>query len=427
MNNSQEYFKVENKWFNSNKFKKRKLKNLIRFSRGVEPGSKNYGIEGEGKRFIRVNDVGSANKDKVFVKMETDAICSPGDILLCLDGSPGIVVKGFEGIYSTGLRKLVLLDKILNYDFLYYSLNCDFSQECINFFSKGTTIMHASSSTNYLMQPLPEPEEQIAIVKFLDEKTENIDKVIKNKKRQIEVIDQLHKIKINNLFSNSLSFNNELTPDVKWTENLPNKYKVVKLKKCLKKSLSNGLFKKKRFFGSGTLLVNVYDIYSSIFIDTLKLDRVQATKEEVDNYSISENDIFLTRSSLKLEGIAMCAMTNKLFEPTVYECHIIKLSPDEKIIDPKYLAFYLRYFANDMLISLSNTVTMTTISQPKINNIKVILPPLEIQKEKIKEIVSIYLNQINQTKILKEQIQKLEEYKKILINEAVTGKIKVIA
>ena len=106
MNNTKQYKNMENKWIETEKFPKKRLKYLVEFDRGIEPGSKNYGIEGKGKRFIRVNDVGSSNKDKVFVDIETEAICAEEDILLCLDGSPGIVARGFEGIFSTGLRKI---------------------------------------------------------------------------------------------------------------------------------------------------------------------------------------------------------------------------------------------------------------------------------------------------------------------------------
>ena len=151
MNNSSEYQKIEERWFDSKKFKKRRLKYLVNFVRGIEPGSKNYGIEGEGKRFIRVNDIGSNNKGNVYVNIDTHSICNKEDILLCLDGSPGIVVRGFEGIFSTGLRKIELKGKKLDYNYLFYSLNCDFSQECISFFSKGTTRMAAILFINDLL------------------------------------------------------------------------------------------------------------------------------------------------------------------------------------------------------------------------------------------------------------------------------------
>ena len=180
---SNEYKLIEDKWFNSKKFDRKRLKYFINFLRGIEPGSKNYGIEGKGKRFIRVNDIGSNNKDNVYVNLETNAICKKEDILLCLDGSPGLVEKGFEGIFSTGLRKIELKSFELIYDYLFYSLKCDFSQECISFFSQGTTIMHSSDAPNYLKQPLPSIEEQIIISNYLDNVTKKIDIVIANKKK----------------------------------------------------------------------------------------------------------------------------------------------------------------------------------------------------------------------------------------------------
>ena len=65
------------------------------------------------------------------------------------------------------------------------------------------------------------------------------------------------------------------------------------------------------------------------------------------------------------------------------------------------------------------------ISQFQINNIQIALPPLEEQVfivKKVQEVTAQY-SEIN--KFILDEIIRLKEYKTTLINDAVTGKIKV--
>ena len=78
------------------------------------------------------------------------------------------------------------------------------------------------------------------------------------------------------------------------------------------------------------------------------------------------------------------------------------------------------YFVKEM-----NLVIRASLSQELLKNLIVVLPPFD---EQIK--IYNYLDCIEQKidgsiKVQEAQIEKLKEYKTILINSAVTGKIKV--
>ncbi len=81
-----------------------------------------------------------------------------------------------------------------------------------------------------------------------------------------------------------------------------------------------------------------------------------------------------------------------------------------------------------MLNGILNEVSKTAIpmiSQFQINNIQIALPPLEEQVfivKKVQEVTAQY-SEIN--KFILDEIIRLKEYKTTLINDAVTGKIKV--
>ncbi len=135
------------------------LSDLIDFVKGVEPGSKNYqGNRGnEMVPFLRVGDLGKRDST-IFVKCELvkDSVLRPEDIAVTMDGTVGIVRIGFEGGYSSGIRRVVIREpKRIGWAFVYQLLQSDSIQGIIHSHAKGTTIKHASSSIDYMVFALP--------------------------------------------------------------------------------------------------------------------------------------------------------------------------------------------------------------------------------------------------------------------------------
>ncbi|MEO0170407.1 MAG: restriction endonuclease subunit S [candidate division WOR-3 bacterium] len=168
----------------------KKLTDLADLERGKEVGSKNYNRKGEGIRFIRVVDLSGARDDVVYTTSKDVKICKKDDILITLDGSVGIVRMGFEGAYSSGIRKVVIKDKekVLK-DFLFFALQGDLVQYVIKSYSRGTTIQHAGESVKHIPIPLPPLPEQKAIA----DRLKSIDDLIENRKRMRESLERMKK------------------------------------------------------------------------------------------------------------------------------------------------------------------------------------------------------------------------------------------
>lgn len=135
------------------------LKEFVDFERGVEPGSENYFDRSQDGRlpFLRVGDFGD-RKSEIFIEKELSngKVLKKDDIALTLDGTAGIVRIGLEGCYSTGIRKAVIKNKSrLTPGFLYFLLKSDRIQSVIKAHARGTTILHAGSSVDYLTFVLP--------------------------------------------------------------------------------------------------------------------------------------------------------------------------------------------------------------------------------------------------------------------------------
>lgn len=276
-----------------------------------------------------------------------------------------------------------------------------------------------------LLIAYPNIEEQTTIANFLDGKTAEIDALIAQKERLLELYEEEKTAIINHAVTKGLDPNAELKDsDVEWLGEIPVGWNLKKLKYVTKHGLQNGIFKKATDFGSGIKLINVGDIYTHNFlIDENSLERVECTESEVAKYEVSTGDIFFVRSSLKREGIAKTACLEGRNESVVFECHLIKISP--KDIAHQYLNYYLNSdLLRHRLISLSITTTMSTISQDAISSLEVIIPSLKEQTAIVQYIESETAR--IDAKIAKTQriIELQKEYRTALISEVVTGKIK---
>jgi len=276
--------------------------------------------------------------------------------------------------------------------------------------------------------PLPTFPEQQSIISFLDRETTRINAIIEKQNRLIELLKEKRSALITQAVTKGLDLNVKMKlSGIEWIGVVPEMWCINRIKFLLSGGLTNGLFKKSAFYGSGTKLVNVFDIYTNNFvIDYEKLERVEANTEEKDAYCAREGDIFFVRSSLKEDGIAVSACMLKPIEDAVFECHLIRARPKTSVVLPKFLAYQFNsILVRKRLVALSETVTMTTIAQPKLNLLEVLVPPLTEQQD----IVAFLDGETAKIDTLVSKIQKqidlLNEYKQSLITAAVTGKIDV--
>ncbi len=148
----------------------------------------------------------------------------------------------------------------------------------------------------------------------------------------------------------------------------------------------NGIFKRPEEFGSGTKLVNVYDLYPDSQIDTTQLERVITDSEELGKYQVVLGDVFFTRSSLKPEGVAWTSFVSELDEPTIFECHLIRARTNQDKILPAFLSYYGRSsLARRYLLAKASVTTMATIDQTSISTFPILLPPISTQRALVAE------------------------------------------
>jgi type I restriction enzyme S subunit len=185
-------------------WEEKKLKDVCIFEKGIEPGSKNY-LETPSVdtiRFIRVGDM-LDNKANVYIQKDLvgNSICKFDDLLVSFDGTVGRVSFGIQGCYSSGIRKIYSEDEIYNKLWLKHQIFISEEiQDEINMYAEGTTILHASSSIDYLSFVLPPKEKIEEYDKFFDP----IYKKILHNKTQIQTLEKLRDTLLPKLISGEL-------------------------------------------------------------------------------------------------------------------------------------------------------------------------------------------------------------------------------
>lgn len=163
----------------------------------------------------------------------------------------------------------------------------------------------------------------------------------------------------------------------------------------------NGVNFSREQVGRGTKFVNIKDVFSSGYIDNENLERVAITDKEIEKHRLKDNDLLFVRSSVKYEGVGFPSLVHINGNDLVFCGFIIKCSPNDKKVNPKYLLFLLRTEKyREKVVALSNRSNITNISQDNLMLLNIPLPPLNVQ-EKIVETI--------------EQEQKLVEANKKLI------------
>lgn len=85
---------------------------------------------------------------------------------------------------------------------------------------------------------------------------------------------------------------------------------------------------------------------------------------------------------MKLAGIGYNNVYLGESNNALFECHVIRISPDKNKLDPMFLNFTLRMpNQRQKLFKHAKTVTMSTIDQDGLLRLDLPVPPLHLQKQ----------------------------------------------
>jgi type I restriction enzyme S subunit len=266
---------------------------------------------------------------------------------------------------------------------------------------------------------LPLLDEQTAIAQYLDTKTQAIDKKVNLLEKKIGYYKELRKSIINETVTKGLDKNVKLKDSgIKWIGQIPVHWEVKRFKDVVSKYTTGGTpsTSNNAYFNGDNIWITIGDIGESNLVSTSSLF---LTDEAIKDANIVKTPKGSLLYSFKL-SIGKMAFTT-------VDCYtneaILSIFPN-KNIDLMYYYMMLPTFM--MLAATENIYGAKMLNQKLIANAFVLHPPKTEQTE-----IATYLDHKTQTidKIvgnIQNQITTLKELRKTLINDVVTGKIKVV-
>lgn len=277
---------------------------------------------------------------------------------------------------------------------------------------------------------LPPRKEQDAIVEYLDEKMAKIDAAIAQQQKMIDLLNERKQIIINRAVTKGLNPNAKMKDSgVEWIGEVPEGWEVNKFKN-LYKTRTGITFTKAELVEFGERVISYGQIHSK-----------ENWRASVNPDLIRYIPMFLTEGktgALAEKGDFLFADTSEDFEGCGNNVYI---DTDEPIYagyhtilakcNNNQCGAYLAYlFASTkwrgQIRSMVNGVKVYSITQSIIKNASVILPSIDEQKEIAEYIKNRVIVIDKAIKSHNQKISLLQERKQIIINEVVTGKVKVV-
>lgn len=278
---------------------------------------------------------------------------------------------------------------------------------------------------NNVLLPIPPKEEQNRIVEILDEKITELNNIIAKTKQTIEDYKLYKESLITELISKGLNKNVfQKETNIEWLDSIPQHWEETRLKNKIYVRARLGWkgLKAEEYVNDGYPLLSAFNIINSklSFKEVNYINKFRY--DESPEIKLSIGDILLVKDGA---GIGKCGIVEDLpTESTVNGS--IALLTCKSDLNSKYLYYYfLSKLFQKYVDRLKDGMGVPHLFQRDIKMIYLAIPPEKEQRE-IVGILDAKCDEIDNLINSKNKIiNELEQYKKSLIYEYVTGKKEV--
>ena len=274
---------------------------------------------------------------------------------------------------------------------------------------------------------LPSFHEQQAIANYLDAKTQAIDKKVSLLEQKIETYKKLKRTLINQTITKGLNKNAPLKDSgIAWIGQIPQHWEVKRFKDVLLKN-DGGVWGE--FVDDGTIVLRSteVDIDGKWKIDNPAICKL--TSKEIKSSLLEKGDLLITKSSGSDLHIGKTAFVDDYVAGL--QCCYSNFMQRLRINTKNYSKYYFLVLNSEIsklqyLYNTKSTTGLGNLSSEIFNLLLTVVPPKSEQEE-----IAKYLDHKTATidaivGNISKQIETLKQLRKTLINDVVTGKIKVI-
>ena len=359
--------------------------------------------------------------EKFYINRKKYEFLNYGDILLNSLGGGSVGRVGYfdlkeNGILTDGHIIVIRSNFEYNNRYLYYFLGT--KRKDFELMACGSTnqMFLLVSDIYKLFVPVPPKSEQTAIANYLDSVTSKIDEAISQQQKMIDLLNERKQIIIQNAVTKGLDPNAKMKDSgVEWIGEIPEDWEVRPIKTLLKL--------KKKLVGSNSNKFNLL----SLSIDGIKIRDINNPMgkfpSSFDTYQeVNKNDFvfcnFDNEETPRAVGLSKVhGMITGAYD--VMELYDLR-------VDIEYLYLVFLDIDNFKKFKPLYKGLRKTIPYDSFMSYKIAIPPLNEQREISKSLL-VFLEKIDfSISQCNKMISLLQERKQIIINDVVTGKVKVV-
>lgn len=373
---------------------------------------------------VRFSDVDEKRTNVTSLDLSKYQLVRKGNLVLnnqqAWRGSVG--VSSYEGIVSPAYLILELSNKFDPHYANYLFRNGSMVSHYL-IASKGVgTIQRNLYWGNLRRTPIfiPPLSEQQKIEQFLDDKTAKIDQAVDLAEKQIALLKEHKQILIQNAVTRGLNPDVPLKDSgVEWIGQVPEHWEVKKITHIFP-NIGSGTTPNSSdpsFYEGNINWLQTGDLTDGYIYKTSKTITHKALQAYSTLKIYPKNSLVIAMYGATIGKVGLLQIETT----TNQACCVLSAALN---IEMKYI-FYLFQGIKESLVAMSYGGGQPNISQEKIKSLK--LPfPNSSEQEQIADYLDKQTAKIDQAIALKiAHIEKLKEYKSVLINDVVTGKVRV--
>ncbi|MGR7813218.1 restriction endonuclease subunit S [Lacinutrix undariae] len=418
----------------------RRVKDLTKIiSKGTTPSTEGEAYTNTGVRFVKAQNVNSngkvVSKPFFFISKETNEILKrsqleANDLLLVIAGATtGKIAVIEESQLPANTNQAVCFLRLKNEEkkeslrYKYYYINSSCFQSLIWLYAvtsaQPNLPMAILGRIDFCYPPL---KEQTQIANYLDAKTIAIDKKVNLLQQKIKHYKAYRKTLINETVTKGIDKTVKLKDSgIDWIGEIPKHWEVKRLKD-LSKFINGYAFNSKEYIDKGVPIIRISNISNDMDFEKCRYVDSKYLKLAKDAL-IVENDILVAMTGATIGKNSIYNSERKaLLNQRV---GIIRT---KKSINNLFLFQIIKsQIFKDYIDLLCGGSAQENISKTQIENFYIQLPPIKEQQQ-IADYLDTKTSNIDKiVKNIETQIITLKELRKTLINEVVTGKVKVSA
>ena len=367
--------------------------------------------------FVKIEDITSTGKYLIKTKasisksgLENSSawMVPEGSLLLAMYGSLGeISITKIPVATNQAILGIIPKNKedieFLYYWYLYFKSNW-------RKYAKPTTQANLTAHiVRNSIVPLPPPLERKAIAYILS----TVDKAIQKTNEIIEKTERLKKGLMQELLTKGIGHK-----EFKDTEigRIPKEWKITKLRDVVQKFISGGTpSTKDPSYWNGSIPWITSAHINKWYVDSgERYITIEGLKNSATNIVPKGNIIIATRV-----GIGKAALN--LINVAINQ-DLTGLIINKQLVDPEFLVWYLiSPKVITLLHSFTRGTTIKGISRKDLERLRILLPPLDEQKE----IARVLFTVDKKLEVEKKEKQRLEKIKQALMDLLLTGKVRV--